>query len=221
MTATSILEGLPTLAGQDSGLTALATVIAALASVDGHVDGLEASATAILAKLSGDPASQTTLEAVRMLLAAGIGVTGPLTNAQLVTAALMTNAKGEELRALLAGNLLAVAPAPTSGTVTISAAASQSGALQVDGKFVGLIMPAAWSAAAITFLGSPDNVTYSPIYDDLGERTIISADAAINRMILFELADWLGVKFVKVRSGTAAAPVVQAADRVLTLLKVA
>lgn len=112
----------------------------------------------------------------------------------------------------------AVAPPPTSGTVTITSGTSLSGALQVDGKLAGIIMPASWTTAALTFLGSPDGVTYAPIYDAGIERSV---SVLAGQMVLLSLSDWLAVKFVKVRSGTAAAAVNQAADRALTLLKVA
>lgn len=59
---TSALAPLSTAAKQD-------TIIAGLASIDGHVDGVEGTATSILNKLSEDPATDAKLEAVRALLA--------------------------------------------------------------------------------------------------------------------------------------------------------
>jgi len=165
--------------------------------------------------------SEAKLEAVRALLAGALTVSGPLTADELTAAALMTNAKGEELRALLAGNLSAIAPPPTSATVVIASGQSLSAAHQVDGKLAGIIMPAAWDAAAVTFLGSVDGSSFSPIYDAGVERSIASADAAVNRMILLPLSDWLGVKHLQLRSGTVALPVNQTAARTITLLKVA
>jgi len=54
---TSALAPLGTSAKQDA-------IIAGLSSIDGHVDGLEGLSASILAKLSADPATQTTLAAV-------------------------------------------------------------------------------------------------------------------------------------------------------------
>lgn len=104
-----------------------AALLAAIASVLGSVDGLEAllsgtlavsasalplpagaatqaTAAAILAKLSSDPATQTTLEAIRSLLAGNVAVTGPLTGAQLGAAGLATQTT---LAALLAKTIAA------------------------------------------------------------------------------------------------------------------
>ncbi len=120
-----------------------------------------------------------------------------------------------------ASNVSAVAPAPTSTTATISSGQAVSSAVQVNGKMVGIILPTGWTTAAVTFLGSPDDTTYSPIYDAGIERTIASADAVAGRLILLPLPDWLGVKFVKIRSGTNAAAVNQAAARTITIMTVA
>lgn len=49
--------------------TQRAALLTALAVIAGNVDGLEAGLASILAKLSSDPATQATLEAVRVLLA--------------------------------------------------------------------------------------------------------------------------------------------------------
>jgi hypothetical protein len=139
-----------------------------------------------------------------------------------IIAAPASEAKLEAVRALLAGNLSAIAPAPTSDTVTIAINQSLSGAVQVDGKLVGIILPTGWTAAAVTFLGATTlGGTYAPIYDAGVERTIASADAVAGRMILLPLSDWLGVKFLKIRSGTAATAVAQVAQCEITILMVA
>ncbi|MDB5432416.1 MAG: hypothetical protein JWP35_3532 [Caulobacter sp.] len=130
--------------------------------------------------------------------------------------------------AALQGNLTVVAaatglpvtaPPPASATVTILATTSLSGALQVDGKLAGIIIPAAWTAAAITFAASPDGVTYYDVYDAGIERTIAPASVVASHFIALPLSDWVGVKYVKVRSGLGGAVVAQAADRVITLVK--
>jgi len=113
------------------------------------------------------------------------------------------------------------APPPVAMTVTIAAGESLSAAVQVDGKFGALILPAGWTAAPLTFVGSFDGVTYAAIYDGAVERTIAQADAVAGRLIALDPADWLAIKHIKIRSGTAAAPVVQVAERVVSLARLA
>lgn len=100
---------------------------------------------------------------------------------------------------------------------TIANAAFLSGAVDLDDKtLVGIVMPAAWTAANLTFQVSSDGVTYNDLYDNVGiEKNII---AAASRFIIAVPADWVGVRYVKVRSGTAAATVAQAAQRDIKLI---
>lgn len=83
-------------------------------------------------------------------------------------------------------------------------------------KHVGLIMPAAWTAADITFQVSIDGVNYADLYDKAGAE--VSYKAAVSRGIQlgdFDLAPWM---YIKVRSGTAAVPVNQAAERAIQVV---
>ena len=79
-------------------------------------------------------------------------------------------------------------------------------------------MPAGWDKASLTFQASPDlDGAYDNLYDQYGmEKTVV---AAAGRYIsLDDPAFWLGVRYLKVRSGTAAAPVNQSATRVINLI---
>lgn len=169
------------------------------------VHGVDPDDLTALTAAIGAVATQTTLAAILAKLSAD-----PATDTKL-----------EAVRALLAGNLLAVAPPPTSSSVMITSGQSLSSALQVDGKLAGILLPTGWTAAAVTFMGSSDDTAYYPIYDGGVERTIDIAAAAAGRLILLPLSDWLGVKFVKIRSGTSALAVTQADARTVTVLKVA
>jgi hypothetical protein len=94
----------------------------------------------------------------------------------------------------------------------------------VDGKLVGLMIPAAWTAAAITFSASQDGTTYADLWETSTgtavERTIASANipTAATRFLSLNLSDWVGVNWLKVRSGTSASAVNQAAARSITLV---
>lgn len=112
---------------------------------------------------------------------------------------------------------------PKVYTVTIAASASESGAIEIEGQINGFAieMPAAWDAAAITFLGAHDpNGTFKKIVGDTG--TELSVTAATSEIIAVDTATKVqalrAMKYIKVRSGTAASPVVQTANRTLYLI---
>jgi hypothetical protein len=106
-----------------------------------------------------------------------------------------------------------------TATATIANGASLSGAVDLGtARLAKINMPAAWTAAVLTFQTSSDGVTYRDLYDSSG--TEISYTVAASRSVIVSLADWIGTRFVKVRSGTAAAAVNQGADRALELVAV-
>jgi hypothetical protein len=105
-------------------------------------------------------------------------------------------------------------------TATIANGAALSGAVDVGDRLIaGLIMPAAWTAAAITFaVCDTKEGTFVPLYDDGGnEVTIASANVAVSRAIALDIlsgsiAQW---RFLKIRSGTNGTPVNQGGDRTI------
>lgn len=104
-------------------------------------------------------------------------------------------------------------------TVTIAAIASLSDAIDLNGfTLAGIIFPAAWTAASVTFAVSTSetDAAYNPLYTKTAEYEITAA--AADRVITGLGPDFLGVQGLKVRSGTAGAPVNQAAERVITLI---
>lgn len=76
-------------------------------------------------------------------------------------------------------------------------------------------MPATWTTAALTVLVSDDNVTYRNLYDASGNEYTIQA--AASRSIILPPADFAGVQYLKLRSGTSGTPVDQNGDRTLRL----
>lgn len=84
----------------------------------------------------------------------------------------------------------------------------------------GILMPAAWGAASVTFQAAEAEAgTYQDLYDSAG--TEVSVTVAGGRAVGFSTAvqDLLaGVAFVKLRSGTTAVPVNQGANRALILV---
>ena len=112
------------------------------------------------------------------------------------------------------------ASVPQVGTVTIANGTSLSSALDLHGcRFVAIAMSAAWTAASLTFQGSADGTTYYNVYDDAGNE--LSMTVSNQRYVVFDSAtkdNLSGIRWIKVRSGAAAAAVNQLAERTLTLV---
>jgi len=103
-------------------------------------------------------------------------------------------------------------------TIPVGTALSNASADMQNETLVGVIMPAGWDAAALTFQGSIDGVTFGNIFTASGELSFPSADVAAGNMLAFDNHLTALVRFVIVRSGVSASPVNQTANRVLTLL---
>jgi hypothetical protein len=85
-----------------------------------------------------------------------------------------------------------------------------------NASLVGIIMPAAWTAASLTFQGSNDGTNFFNIFDVNGAEYV--ASAAASRYIPVDPVDFSGVNYLKLRSGTSGTPVNQGADRIITLV---
>lgn len=119
--------------------------------------------------------------------------------------------------AMLANGIPTAVPAETDSAV-IALNASLSSAVEINGDLAALIVPAAWTAAAVTFQGSVDGETFFDIYDAATERTIASGALVANHMLAVKKEDWAAFTHIKIRSGTAAAPVVQLAERTIRVV---
>lgn len=103
----------------------------------------------------------------------------------------------------------------------IASGASVSGAVDLGyQRLAGIIMPAVWTSAAITFSASPDNSIFYDLYDDATERVIPSTSIGASRFFSLPYQDWLMVRSLIIRSGTSAVPVNQAASRTIRLVTV-
>lgn len=102
--------------------------------------------------------------------------------------------------------------------VTIANGASQSGAVNL-GVFtpVALQLPAAWTAAKVSFLASGDDSTFGSVVNLAGEVASAANNAASDYVIL-DQSTFGGLKIIKVRSGTSATPVNQGDDRTIRLI---
>lgn len=113
-----------------------------------------------------------------------------------------------------------VGPAPRMETVQIASGQSLSAEIVLKGTLVAIQMPAAWDAADISFMASlDDGATYGNLRDQFGVELIIPT--AVSRVIYLDASTWLGVRRIKVRSGSSTTPVAQTAARTITFSTVA
>jgi hypothetical protein len=103
-------------------------------------------------------------------------------------------------------------------TATIANGASLSDAVNIaHADLFAIEMPAAWTAASMTFQGSYDGSTYSDLYDDAGTEIAFTVDAS--RYVLIRTpAQFFGLKKLKVRSGASASAVNQGGARTINLI---
>ena len=110
----------------------------------------------------------------------------------------------------------AMTPKAVQVVATIVLGQSLSAAVALDlVRYSGIIMPAAWDAANLTFqvataLAGP----YTNLYNSAGAEVVVTA--AAGRTIMTEnLPKW---PYLIIRSGTAGTPVVQTAARQIVLV---
>lgn len=103
-------------------------------------------------------------------------------------------------------------------TVTILSGASISDVIPTGARVpIGIVMPAAWTAANLTFQASADGgTTWVNLYTSDG--TELTVTASTSRYITLDPNTWVGVNHLKIRSGTSGSAVNQSADRALTLV---
>lgn len=100
---------------------------------------------------------------------------------------------------------------------TIAASGSLSDAVTLrEQTVVAIEMPAAWTAASITLQASADGSTFNNVYTSGGDE--VEYTVAASRFIPLDPDDMAGMRYVKIRSGTAATPVNQAAERNIKLV---
>jgi hypothetical protein len=105
-----------------------------------------------------------------------------------------------------------------SVAATIAAGAALSGDVDLAARrAVRLVTPAAWSpAAALTFQVSYDGITWGDLYDETG--TEVSYTLVAGKSLRLPVHDWLGIRYLRLRSGPSSAPVNQAAARAFVVV---
>lgn len=100
---------------------------------------------------------------------------------------------------------------------TIANGAALSDAIALNGNHVdGLVLPAAWTAGALTFQVSLDGATYYDLYDTAGSE--VSYTVTAGKAVPLAMSALRGWDYLKLRSGTTGTPVNQGADRAFTLM---
>lgn len=101
----------------------------------------------------------------------------------------------------------------------LSGASLSNPALVGDHVFIGLQMPAAWTAASLTFQTSyDDGVTWHDLYDDAGVEVTLAPATPAGKYLAVSPDPFGGLLWLKVRSGTSGSPVNQASNRALILV---
>lgn len=98
-------------------------------------------------------------------------------------------------------------------TTTIANGATESAAINLrDFTLCGIFLPAAFTGASVTFLAASTLAgTYVEVQD--GDGAAISRTVAASKFIPIDPVDFLGVKFLKIKSASA-----EAALRTLTVM---
>lgn len=106
-----------------------------------------------------------------------------------------------------------------SQTATIAAGQSLSAEVALGEKtLVGIVVPSGWTAANLTFQGTPDDLNFYELYNYAGSELTVMVPVTTGCLIAVDPAQWRGITGIKVRSGTSASPVDQASQAQLTLI---
>ena len=112
-----------------------------------------------------------------------------------------------------------IAEAASLSSQTTGTHGTPGGGIDAAGlMLVGVELPAACTAADITLQASSDGTTFKNVFNADGTEFKITAPPAGSMIPLAGILDTMGMRFIKVRSGTSGAPVAQAAARTVSLL---
>ena len=103
--------------------------------------------------------------------------------------------------------------------VDIAAGSSLTDAINLGGlRLFGIVMPAAWTTANLTFQMSPDaGTTWVNILDQNGNEVLSSGDVS-TYVAMNTPSNFAPVQYLRVRSGSSSVSVAQAAKRTLNLM---
>jgi hypothetical protein len=103
--------------------------------------------------------------------------------------------------------------------VEIADTESLSEGVDLGNRTLGaILMPAAWSAADLTFEVSIDGENFFDLLDSEGSEVALTV--AADDFLRLNVLDWSAIRYLKLRSGTSGSPVAQEGDRTITLVTV-
>jgi hypothetical protein len=108
----------------------------------------------------------------------------------------------------------------STATATISNGTSVSGSIDLSTTaLLGFIAPSAWTTASLSLEVSVDNTNWAAaIYDSTNSSTGYWASVVAGSAYAVDTVSMLPFRYVRLRSGTSAAPVVQGADRAFVVI---
>lgn len=104
--------------------------------------------------------------------------------------------------------------------ITIPNGASVSDVIDLTNtSLLGLIMPAAWTTAALNISVSHDGVNWFVCYDAYGSAANSISSPVVGSAYSLDAQALLPWRYARLRSGTVATPVPQGDDRAFTIVK--
>lgn len=102
-------------------------------------------------------------------------------------------------------------------TLTILSGQADSTTLALDSAMhaAGILLPVGWTAANLSFRVSHDTADAGFVGAVDATGTEITVTGTVNRWIMLSPGLLFGARYLKIRSGTNASPVNQAADRAI------
>lgn len=105
----------------------------------------------------------------------------------------------------------------TNYPLTISIGQSLSPNVDLNNaRLAAIFIPSAFEGEVISFQASPDNVNWSELYNSLGGPYNVASNPST--CVVLNREDFRALRYLKVRCGTAAAPVTVVGTRTFTLI---
>lgn len=107
-------------------------------------------------------------------------------------------------------------------TVTIASGGSLTAAIDLgSNRLARIVMPSAWTSAALSFQSSYDGTNFADLFNKDGEVSLAASTVvAASRAIAVDPTVFFGIRYLKIRSGLTGAAVNQGAERSLILATV-
>ena len=128
----------------------------------------------------------------------------------------------DDINELKSLNLQILSAPPAVSSVVIQSGQSLSAAIDLaEQRLHRINVPGNWTTAGMTFQVSHDDVTYYDLYNESGEYALAAGAAVAGKSVVVDAQVFFGARYLKIRSGTAGAPVAQTGgNKTITLVTV-